>query len=222
MVHLESRERSCNRAWRDFITTSQRARLLCERVPFPVLPMSTNPSYSWWRETFSTVQPLGYALREAFPDRWLRIHGLPAMQRYANTEEERALLRERHRHATALLFAEGADCRLIVPCSYKDDPCFSGLGLAPASELPAYQPEQDEPPYGPFHAAVLRWDFDTFRPVLDAVANDAVRALVVCPGTTHVYAPYDGGADLFFPNPAARDQARQELRAYLSPRADGL
>lgn len=184
--------------------------------------MSTNPSYSWWRDAFSTVQPVGCDLRHAFPDRWLRIYSLPDGQRYANTEEERTLLRERHQHATALLFTEGADCRLIVPCSYEDEPCFSGLGLAPEPELPAYQPDEDEPPYGPFLMAVLPWNFDTFRPVLDAVANDAVRALVACPRTAHVYAPYDGGADLFFPHSAARDQSRRSLREYLSPRTDGL
>lgn len=177
---------------------------------------------SWWHDSFSTVQPVGCDLRHAFTDRWLRIYSLPDGQRYASTAKELTLLRKRHRDVTTTLFADGADCRLIVPCTYVTHESFSSFDLAPAPELPAYQPDTDDPPVGPFHAAPLAWDLDAFRPVLDAIANDAVRALVVCPATTVTYAPYDGGADLFFPNRAARNEARRVLRAYVSPRPDGL
>lgn len=179
-------------------------------------------SYSWWCDSFSTVQPVGCDLRHAFPDRWLRIYSLPGGRRYASTEDELMLLRKRHRDVTAALFVEGADCRLIVSCTDAGHESFSRFDLAPAPELPAYQPDEDDPPVGPFYAAALAWDMDVFRPVLDAIASDAVRALVVCPATTVAYAPYDGGADLFFPNSTARNQAGQTLRTYASPRPDGL
>ncbi|MES2706152.1 MAG: hypothetical protein V4726_06050 [Verrucomicrobiota bacterium] len=174
------------------------------------------------RNIRSAVQPTGWALRAAFPDRWLRIHSLANSRRYAETEEEWGELRSRHRHATSFLFCEGQLGFLIVPWMRAPDGVFRELGLTPSQELPGYQPDDDEPPNGPFHIAPLHWSFDSFLPILEAVANDATRAVFVSADTARIYAPYDGGADLFFPAPDLLPAARTALADYLSGRADGL
>lgn len=99
---------------------------------------------------------------------------------------------------------------------------FAGLGLRPTGELPEYQPDDDEPPTGPFHAANFLWSFNSFIPILDAVAEDATCALFVSADANRIYAPYDGGADLFTTDCNQLTALRVALKAYLSPRSDGL
>ncbi len=180
------------------------------------------PANLCWQNARSTAQPTGWALRRAFPDRWLRIHSLTDSKRYAETEHDWSELRSRHRRATSLLLREGEFGFVIVPWACVHDEVFRGLGLAPSLDLPGYQPDDDEPPPGPFHIAPLYWSFDSFLPILEAVADDATRSVFVSADSAHIYAPYDGGADLFFPEPSSLSAARITLADYLSDRPDGL
>jgi hypothetical protein len=131
-------------------------------------------------------------------------------------------LRSRHRHATSLLLKEGEPGFLISPWACASHEAFSGFGLRPSLHCPGYQPDDDEPPAGPFHAAGFCWNFHSFVPILDAVAEYATLALFVSADASRIYAPYDGGADLFTTAPDHLMELRVALKAYLSPRSDGL
>jgi len=55
------------------------------------------------------------------------------------------------------------------------------------------------------------------------VADDeAPRLLFAGVARATIYAPYDGGADLFFSSPTAVEVAKSEFRPWLSAREDGL
>jgi hypothetical protein len=180
------------------------------------------PEHPWWLNAYSTVQPTGWALRHAFPNRWLRIHSLTNSKRYPETDFDWAELRERHFHSSSLLL-DGVDAGfLIVPWACASDDVFRGLGLTPTRGLPEYQPDDDEPPTGPFHAVAFRWSFEAFLPILEAIADDATRALFVSTDALRIYAPYDGGADLFTSDPAHLVSLRDDLSSYMSARPDGL
>ena len=56
----------------------------------------------------------------------------------------------------------------------------------------------------------------------EAVADNRVSGLFAALETGSVYAPYDGGADLFFPTGWERDLARERYDGWLSSRPDGL
>ena len=50
-----------------------------------------------WKAWYPDSPPLAFALREIYPDLWLRIHSLPQGKRYAETDSEQALqLAERY------------------------------------------------------------------------------------------------------------------------------
>lgn len=121
-----------------------------------------------------------------------------------------------------MLLTEGEQGFLIAPWLCATHEVFSGFGLRPSHQLPEYQPDDEEPPGGPFHAAAFSWSFDSFLPILDAVAEDATCALFASADASRIYAPYDGGADLFTTDPAQLTALRVALKAYLSPRSDGL
>jgi hypothetical protein len=180
------------------------------------------PAQPWWFNACKSFQPTGWALRGAFRDRWLRIHSLTDSIRYPTTPRDWSELRERHRHATSLLLADGEQGFVISPWACASHEAFSGLGLEPSRHVPEYQPCDHEPPGGPFHAAAIRWSFDSFIPILDAVAVDATRALFASADASRIYAPYDGGADLFTTDSDQLTALRVALKAYLSPRSDGL
>lgn len=180
------------------------------------------PAQPWWCSACQSVQPTGWALRGAFRDRWLRIHSLTGSKRYPTTPQDRSELRSRHRHATSLLLREGEHGFLITPWACASHEVFSSSGLMPSRHVPEYQPDDHQPPGGPFHAAAFRWSFDSFIPILDAVAEDATCALFASADASRIYAPYDGGADLFTTESDQLTVLRVALKACLSPRFDGL
>ncbi len=76
-------------------------------------------------------------------------------------------------------------------------------------------------PVGLF-GAVVTWRRGAFDSFIGAAANDEIRGLALGNATGQVYAPYDGGADLFFPAVANRTEATRRYAAWLSTRPDGL
>src|SRR5882757_3514011 len=68
----------------------------------------------YWEKTFLDCPPIGYFLREAFPEIWFRIHTLPLSKRYADTPEETAEILRRHNTVLSDLFAEGQEYVLIT------------------------------------------------------------------------------------------------------------
>ncbi|MCA9708875.1 MAG: hypothetical protein KDK70_23725, partial [Myxococcales bacterium] len=70
---------------------------------------------SWWSERFGQTSPLGYRLRAAFPERWLRIHSLPQSKRYPDSAAELDVLLHRHRTVAAAVLSPDTPCKLLTP-----------------------------------------------------------------------------------------------------------
>lgn len=175
-----------------------------------------------WKNTYSDVQPIGWALRQAFPNRWLRIHSLPECKRYAESEHEWNILKSRHQHAASLLFQEKEQGVLIAPEFCIEHEVLQTLELTCAISLPKFQPDDDEPATGYYCRVPFCWSFPTFTPILEAIADDAIRAIFTSADSTRIYAPYDGGADLFCTDSVALHALRLALGSYLSPLPSGL
>ena len=69
-------------------------------------------------------------------------------------------------------------------------------------------------PVGLLGAQVI-WQPADFLGFIAAVADDRVRGVVANLATGGVYAPYDGGADLFFATEIERDLARARHAAWI-------
>ena len=190
------------------------------------------PDTALWTATFDALPPLGWALRKALPDRWLRIHSLPGGQRYPSGPGDlRTLLARHNAVATAVL---GSGSATVVFAAFhtlsahrRPPACLRALSLRAAESVPAVPvetfDEADEPGSISFMAAPAVWSAGAFDSIIEAIAQDTVADVVFFSARTcQVYAPYDGGADLLLINRAARDEVAHTFHAWLSDRADGL
>ena len=191
-----------------------------------------NDFSSRWEEWYDDVPPLGFLLRAAFSDRWLRIHSLPGGKRYPTSGLEHAELLRRHKSVAAHLLTDGGECVVLIYETCERDAAdvarsagVEGVQLVRPFEL---SPELWDSEDGLFVAPMCifgfaaRWNGDDFAGLIAAVADDKAGALVADPISGRVYAPYDGGADLFFRNEAERDQARSRFGDWLSRLEEGL
>jgi hypothetical protein len=185
-----------------------------------------------WSVHFPGHPPLGYLLRGSFPDRWLRIHSLPRSKRYADTPEEMAEILRRHNIAATEVLGDGAACVLVTVDGV--EPAVAGdavgerqlrsLRPEPLVSVVVEEPEDGEEPYFThLQAARFVWRSGALDLVLTDVANN-VRwlLLVMSERTGHVFAPYDGGADLFVASERQRDRLAERYAGWLSSRPDGL
>lgn len=120
----------------------------------------------WWQRRYSDSQPIGWALRHSFPERWFRMHSLPDGQRYPDSDSDWATLIDRHRSVANEVISPKSSCYLITPWCCANDDCFADFSLRFISSLPEYQPNPDEPPTGGYFGTRIEWDFDRFEPVL--------------------------------------------------------
>lgn len=181
-----------------------------------------DPFARWWDAHHPGVAPLGYVLREARPERWLRVHSLPEPKRYPDTDDEWATLLSRQRTVAAEVLGADAPVWVVVADSYLDEHgALAALPhLAPALEM-SVDGMEDSGAWT-FHAAEARWDFARFEPALRAIANDELRVLFVGVESGRVFAPYDGGVDLIVETVAERDRVRARFGAWLSREQGGL
>ncbi len=197
-----------------------------------------------WSGWFPNAPPLGHLLRELIPDVWLRIHSLPDSKRYAeSTAEWRELLYRQNSAATALLGA-GRTCVVVVAR-------FAAIGVRMHDQLASNETNEPDALValnptlvGPLddswpgtnavrahyedsrvwlYAAPIIWKSGGHDALLRSVASDETgRVVIVECSSGRVYAPYDGGADLFFRTQTEKREAGELHRAWLSPLSSGL
>lgn len=178
-----------------------------------------------WAQWYPDATPFGYELRWAYPDRWLRIHNLPLSKRRPDTPAECQEVLVRQNAAATDVLGTSAPCWLIgydyteASVLPNNHPMASVLGRVPILCLPPDDPESTGTSL--FGAGVV-WLPGRFDPILLEVARDKLRALWVAIDSGAVFAPYDGGADLFYPTEWQRDAAHGRHQAWLSTHPEGL
>lgn len=165
---------------------------------------------SLWRSFYGEHAPIAYLLRENNTDFWLRFHSLPESKRYAQNEAEtRGILRRYHLLASEVL-ADDA-CVLFFPsyASKKFPALFRGFNC----EIFASYIE----PKITLCAALTQWKTESFDEILRCVANDEFRyTSFLNTQSGEIFAPYDGGADLFLMSLTRRDALRARFHNWLS------
>lgn len=186
--------------------------------------MSAHPFLRDWQACFGDALPAGHLCREALADRWLRVHSLPGSKRYADTDAERVVLLHRHDAIAGHVLGEGEACAVFI-VRFGEDTAWD------VSETPPTLPttprhvlcSRVDGDVRQFFAAPVVWRTNAFDPLVLAIADERVEGVLfanLLRGS--IYAPYDGGADLFFPSPQAALAARARFSSWLSARADGL
>lgn len=177
-----------------------------------------------WQYAFGSALPAGFLCRNELQDRWLRIHSLPGSKRYAETGAERSEILARHNLIADYTLGGNSDCALFFTQFGSNKSWSSSEGGALGERIPEHimsfheGEEQFE-----FFALNITWRSGAFDELLLAVAQERVGPILFANiENRSIYAPYDGGADLFFPSSAAAELAKQHFAYWLSKREDGM
>ncbi|PRC93498.1 DUF3885 domain-containing protein [Solimicrobium silvestre] len=177
-----------------------------------------------WSKNFPNAAPAGFLCRDAYADRWLRIHSLPESKRYAESESERLELLRRHNTVASDILGEDSDCILFLgqfgsDKIWQDDLDTPLNGILPVYAM-TYEYDDDE---WQFFSVPVRWQRARFDDLILAKANDLTGPVMFANtklGTA--YSPYDGGADLFYSMQSNLERAKLNYSAWLSGRDNSL
>lgn len=152
-----------------------------------------------WQRFHSDSVPLSFALRYTSKP-WLRLHSLPESKRYAETQQERDVLLRRANVVAATVL--GNDPVWLVQLGDLSDSevAWTEDTLKPRREFglqPAGLYPYDEMVW-PAYAVLTTFTLGTFNALIEDVANErAFRTLWMSSATGRIFAPYDGGMDIF-------------------------
>lgn len=174
-----------------------------------------------WQALYGDVAPLGYRLREAFPERWFRIHSLPESKRYPENETERLEILRRHNTVLSELL-EPDETFASIQVAWSLDATLEKLDNLLGQPLEWLCTKRDDETFGHFWIGWQVWQPGLLDELLRQVMEDETRFLVVALKQKCVYAPYDGGGDLILESQAERDAVRTRYADWLSRHPEGL
>lgn len=177
---------------------------------------------------YGDATPMGYMLREQVPERWMRIHSLPESKRYANTPSEYSILLERQNMVALEVLGSESECVVFIGWYPEgNQPVDIRTQLLPdinSSAFSLFMEKRDEDEeLLCVWCATLVWKANEFDHIIKTIADDEVRyASFASLGTGEIYAPYDGGADLFLRSSSRRDELKRHYKDWLSAHPLGL
>lgn len=175
-----------------------------------------------WVEFHGEVSPLGFELREMSGKPWVRFHALPNTDRYPSNLFERNEVRKRAIILGNEFLGEGEPCWL-VQCRIEEyeKPYWKPLAAQLDPQL-RYRDTEDD-----FHwvasALPVVWNAKEFNELLVDISKDRTGpTLWFSRKTGKVFAPYDGGFDLFPTTEAEVVELKQLHSGWLSPEPSSL
>lgn len=194
--------------------------------------MSPQEFEQYWRRQYPKSPPVGYQLREAYKDRWFRVHGLPRSKRYADTEAESEEILRRHNTLLSDLLGDGGDY-LLITTGYSDTPAptmsYAQLAVLAGDSrhlftIPTHEPDEEgSPSYWHFFMSERVWEERSAEQLLTLIADNVIaNILFVSVSEECIYHPYDGGADIIMKSPTLRNIMREKYSEWLPDNASGL
>ena len=161
-----------------------------------------------WHRLRAGLFPIGYLLRRDGATHWLRFHSLPASKKYAETPDEWQILLSRQNELAKIVLGE-EPCWLVqshwvtpsctIDIADANDPfrATRELGLLFAFQFKDPQ-EGEEDKLWNVHALLSEWSAGKFDAVLRDIAEYRAGPTLWMSSTSGaIFAPYDGGVDLF-------------------------
>lgn len=177
----------------------------------------------WFRQNYPDCPPLAFIMRQRFPWRWFRIHSLPESKRYPESDFDENIVLSRHNQVATDLLGENAKCVLVVTQYDSEQLDFPYLSSVPDfTPVYRYYTEDDAEPWVSW-ATLIDWVPHRCDNLILAIANDeTANTLFTSPSTCGIYAPYDGGADLFHVDPVQINAITARYQEWTSKHPEGL
>lgn len=167
-----------------------------------------------WAQFFGDTPPFGWRLR-ARDTPWLRYHALPDSKRYADNDAERATILLRANTIGDRLLSAGSSCWYV-------EARFDDEGSDPNSMVEFREMDDGEELVWRFHVRPVEWCACAFDAKLRAVADDELEVLWMRRSDGTIFAPYDGGFDLFPRSFDDVETLKEERADWLSSHPSGL
>lgn len=187
-----------------------------------------------WDSRWPGQEPISYRLRS--DARWVRFHSLPQSKRYPDDEHELEEVLTRHRTVLDELAATAGDEDrhvVVVTASWSASSQPIPRSAPVAAAIPGAQywmsvrTEEDSAfrtwVWTHLYVDVVSLDDPGVEQLLRIVADDqTANALILAPDLSWLYAPYDGGADVYPATPEQRDELAAIHADWLSATDSGL
>lgn len=189
-----------------------------------------------WSRHYPDVEPVGYELRRAGVRNWVRFHSLPGSRRYPDTEAEWDVLLARQNELAAAVLGENRDCWL-VQSHWEPDPEFPDIALQDGNDpfrataeyglssalVTLREPGTEFERRWEAFAGLTAWASGRFDGLLRDIADEQAGPTLWCSSESGaVFAPYDGGVDLFLPDKSRVRELKAKHSAWHSAHPAGL
>lgn len=177
----------------------------------------------FWKTHYPNASPTGWMMRNAGAKYWIRFHSLPESKQYADDEEEWAILLSRQNELAAEVIGEGQICWMVQsrwPASdqgneldYFRETRENGLNNAFTflSEI-----DEDDAVQWTAAAILTVWHQGAFDGALRRIADEKAGPTIwISVATGSVFAPYDGGVDLFLDDEGKMNALRNKHEEWL-------
>ena len=160
---------------------------------------------------------MGWVLRHDTSLHWVRFHSLPASKRYADTDEEMEIILDRGNQLGNEVLGRMSDCWIVH--ARRDCETKAGAFSGDWEE----EPGVDDAAIWRFFVKKRRWIAGKFDKELEELADDApFYTTWFNPKSGKVFAPYDGGFDLFVSSAREVTRLKRRYRSWLSDLESGL
>lgn len=185
----------------------------------------------YWNQNYPEALPINYELKTVYPDKWFRIHSLPESKRYAENETEYSIILNRQNSlindligdSTNIIISFGLYTDDLSNDSYKELTDFGEFDKVQTISLHKERPDEyEDEMYFDIYIKSDQWRRNSKNEILKAIANDEIRAMIICPSKGCIIAPYDGGVDIIVDSTEKRDNLKRKYKEWLSERKDGL
>eukprot|EP01029_Cantina_marsupialis_P025320 TRINITY_DN6691_c0_g3_i2.p1 TRINITY_DN6691_c0_g3~~TRINITY_DN6691_c0_g3_i2.p1 ORF type:complete len:194 (-),score=6.83 TRINITY_DN6691_c0_g3_i2:304-885(-) len=185
----------------------------------------------YWSKEYPESFPIGHELKWVYEDRWFRIHSLPNSKRYADTEDEYKIILDRQNNLIEDLIGTGVEIAIsfglytddITNNNYKELTDYGEFRKVLTIHLHKERPEEyEDETYFDIYTKIESWKKNDHNEILRAIADDEIRAMIVCPSKQCIIAPYDGGIDIIVNSTEVRNKLKLKYKDWLSEREDGL
>lgn len=169
-----------------------------------------------WAKLHSDRQPIGWMLRKDQTLPWLRLHALPDSKRYAENDTELGVILSRANEIGNKLLGSEAPCWMIEARADQI------VGTGEYAGQFAEDDDSDGMVWRYFVQSV-DWQAGAFNRVLADIANDGPYYVVwMARNGGALFAPYDGGFDLFPSSLEQVETLKSDWSDWLSSHPEGL
>ncbi|QDK82573.1 hypothetical protein EXU85_29775 [Spirosoma sp. KCTC 42546] len=188
----------------------------------------------FWASRYPDTIPISYLFKQDYPDRWFRIHSLPKSKRYAECEDEWAILLTRHNQIITDLLGSNAKI-LLVTGEYNwgeratfitdEEEVFKPYHFLRLDNIDLFEFNPDDyDNYEIYRSAFAEtiWNPNQHNNLLKEIAANKTGAFLISMDKNILIAPYDGGIDFVLKDGQTRDIYKQKYKEWLSEREDGL